>query len=366
MNSVTEAERQVLIALIELTDPIETPNNTYYAFYPKSLEDAAAYFRSLRQDWTPAYVSLLGRGLLRTVDSGYALTSAGAELARQERLEHPPIWYWYREYYTITTRSSAYSRFCEALYGCDWCQTSFSDMAQIRFLIQAANLVPGSRVLDLGCGKGLFAEFLSDTTGARVSGVDYVPEAIQQALQRTAAKRDRLDFTLGNFDHLDYLAGSFESVMAIDTLYMPNDLPATLRKLRDLLTPGGKMLVFYSTFCSDAAQSRETLLPDNTGLARALGQVGLSYRTWDFTEPTFRLMRRKYQLAESMRGEFEAEGTMFLYDHLIAESDKGEGPYDPRTVSMARYLYQVPAAGGIGPQSAERPGAGGSPWSPGA
>jgi ubiquinone/menaquinone biosynthesis C-methylase UbiE len=362
MKSVTEAERQVLIALIELADPIETPNNTHYAFYPKSLEDAAAYFRSLRQDWTPAYASLVARKLLRTVDAGYALTSAGAELARQERLDHPPIWYWYREYYTITARSPAYSRFCEGLYGCDLCQTSFSDMAQIRFLIQVANLVPGSRVLDLGCGNGLLAEFLSDTTGARVAGVDYVPEAIQQALEHTAAKRDRLDFSVGNLDHLDYPAGSFELVISIDSIYMPNDLPATLRKLRDLLTPGGKMLVFYSTFCLDASQSRETLFPDHTDLARALRHVGLSYRTWDFTEPTFRLMRRKYQLAESMRGEFEAEGTMFLYDHLIAESDKGEGAYDPQTVRMARYLYQVPAAGGLKPQSAGRLGSGGPRW----
>jgi SAM-dependent methyltransferase len=181
-------------------------------------------------------------------------------------------------------------------------------------------------------------------------------------LEHTAAKRDRLDFSVGNLDHLDYPAGSFELVISIDSIYMPNDLPATLRKLRDLLTPGGKMLVFYSTFCLDASQSRETLFPDHTDLARALRHVGLSYRTWDFTEPTFRLMRRKYQLAESMRGEFEAEGTMFLYDHLIAESDKGEGAYDPQTVRMARYLYQVPAAGGLKPQSAGRLGSGGPRW----
>src|SRR5512146_561253 len=126
IRGIAEAERQVLIALIELAEPIETPNNTHYNFYPKTLEDAATYFRSLRQDWTMASARLAARGLLNHGEAGYTLTSAGAALARQERLDHPPIWYWYREYYTITRRSRAYSRFCEDLYGRDMCQTDFS------------------------------------------------------------------------------------------------------------------------------------------------------------------------------------------------------------------------------------------------
>lgn len=343
----TEAERQVLIALIELSEPIETPNNTHYAFYPKTIEAAAAYFRSLREDWSPAYTSLAARGLLQSEPAGYTLTGAGAALARQERLDHPPIWYWYREYYPITATSPVFSRFCAQLYGRDLCQSNFSDMSQIDFLLQAAGLKPGDRVLDLGCGRGLFAEYLSDTTGARCWGVDYVPEAIQDARQRTAAKRDRLCFQVGNFDHLEYApalfdaSGSFDVLVSIDTLYMPNDLPATLRVLKNLLAPGGKMLVYYLTLLFDPTQTRTSLQPDNTDLARALQQVGLAYRTWDFSEPTFHLMRRKHRLAQAMRAEFEAEGTLFLYNHLIAELDGGTAPYDPHTTNLSRYLYLV-------------------------
>jgi SAM-dependent methyltransferase len=340
-KSLTEAERQVLIAFIELTEPIETPNNTHYAFYPKTLEDAAAYFHSLREDWTSANTRLAECGMLRQDSQGYSLTEVGAALARQERLDHPPIWYWYREYYTITSRSRAYSRFCEALYGRDLCQTNFSDMAQLDLLIQVADLKSGDRVLDLGCGKGLFAEYLSDVTGARAWGVDYTPKAIQQALERTSAKRDRLDFKVGNLDHLDYTAGSFDCLVSIDTIYMPNNLPATFQVLRDLLAPGGKMLIFYLSMLFDPAQPRELLQPDHNDMARVLNQVGLPYRTIDLTEPTFHLMRRKHSLAQSMRPEFEAEGTLFLYDHLIAESDSGSTPFDPQTVMLSRYLYEI-------------------------
>ncbi len=38
-----EAERQVLIATIEMEEPIETDNNRGYQFYPKTLEEAASY-----------------------------------------------------------------------------------------------------------------------------------------------------------------------------------------------------------------------------------------------------------------------------------------------------------------------------------
>jgi SAM-dependent methyltransferase len=338
---LTEAERQVLIAHIELVDPFETPNNTHYAFHPQTLEDAAAYFRGLREDWAPAYPSLLQRGLLTQEAGAFLLSEAGKQAARQERLDHPPIWYWYREYYTITSRSPVYSRFCQRLYGRDLCQTDFSDMAQIDFLVQQSALQPGMRALDLGCGKGLFAEYLSDCTGARAVGIDYIPEAIAQAQQRTETKRDRLHFSVANLDHLAEVQGPFDLLTSIDTLYMPNDLPETLRKMRALLAPGGKMLIFYTEMIFDPAQTRDILLPGGSGLAKALDAVGLPYRTWDFSQATFSLIRRKRILAQEMRPEFEAEGTLFLYDHLYMESSEGDEAYDPATANLCRYLYEV-------------------------
>lgn len=339
--NISEAERQVLIALIELAEPMETPNNTHYTFYPKTMEEAATYFLTFREDWPPAFASLRARGLLKSGDSGHELTGAGTALARQERLDHPPIWYWYRLYYHITATSRVYSRFCTELYGHDLCQTDFSDMAQIDMLLQVARLKPGDRVLDLGCGNGLFAEYVSDRTGAKVWGVDYVPEAIQQAQQRTASKCDRLTFRTGNFDHLEYPNQFFDLLISIDTLYMPNNLPATLQVLNNLLAPGGQMLIYYLTILFAPDQPRTVLQPDQTNLARALQQLNLPYRTWDLSESTFHMMRRKHRLAKAMRQDFEEEGTTFLYDHLIAESDSGTSPYDPQTANLARYLYQV-------------------------
>ncbi len=341
MNPFSEAEIQVLIVLIELAQPVETPNNNFYHFFPQTVEEAATYFKDFRADWSPAFPSLVARGLIVPGGDGWRLTPAGLAVARELRCARPPIYYWYREYYTNAPRSPAYIRFCEQLYGQYLCQANFSDMDQLARLVDVLDLSPGERALDLGCGLGLIAEYLSASTGAAFCGMDYCPEAIAQALERTAGQRDRLDFAVQNLDSLDFSDGSFDALTAIDTLYMPNDLDATLRKMAALLKPGGRMGIFYSTFLWDVGGERARLQAGHTPLGEALTGVGLRFQTWDFSQETHCHMQRKHQIGDSLRPAFAAEGRLDLYDYILAESDASSAPFDPASCAITRYLYRV-------------------------
>ena len=341
MDSFSEAEIQALIALLELAQPKETPNNNFYTFYPKTMEEAATYFRKYRVDWTATYAGLVAKGLLIQAGPLYHLTEAGRDQAAQVRDARPPIWYWYKEFFTEAPRSPAYARLCEALYGKNLCQAGFSDMAQLEALLGVMDLGEGQRALDLGCGVGMVAEYISDVTGAYVSGMDYIPDAIAQAQARTVSKRERLSFHVGNLDALPFPPGSFDALISIDTLYMPNDLDSTLAQMCSLLSPGGRMAVFYIEMIGDPHGSRESLRADRTPLGLALQRAGLAYRTWDFSAETYALMQRKRQIAEAMRADFAAEGRSFLCDHLITESESNPAPFDPQTSTMSRYLYVV-------------------------
>jgi len=341
MDSLSEAEIQALIALLELVCPKETPNNNFYSFYPKTLDEAASYFRKYREDWTSAYASLVAKGLLYQKGSQYKLTETGLNLAHQMRDARPPIWYWYKEFYLEAPNSPAFAMFCERLYGKSLCQDGFSDMNQIEALLRLANLGEHNKVLDLGCGNGMITEYISDVTGACVAGLDYIPEAIAQAQKRTIAKPGRLSFHVGNLDNLPFPQRSFDCLIAVDSLYMPNDLDSTLAQMQNLLIPAGQMLVFYSQMVWDVQSSRDILKAEKTPLGQALQKAGLAYRTWDFSAETYALMQRKRQLAEAMRADFETEGRLFLYNHLIAESESNPAPHDPQTSTMSRYLYQV-------------------------
>lgn len=336
-----EDERQVLIALIELSEPVETENNTTYHFYPATLEQAAAYFGDLRGDWTLAYPSLVEQKALAFENGTYVLTEWGKTVARQERLDHPPIYYWYRAFFPAAARSRAYARFCEKLYGMNFYQAGFSDLDQVREIIKFGRLGPESRILELGCGLGGITEYLSDQTGARAWGVDYIPEAVDLARQRTHDKRDRLDFWHGNLDHLEKLDGQWDTLVSVDTLYMPNDLPQTLSAMRSLLRSGGQMLIFYSHFLFQPGESRDHLKPEGNALGAALAEMGFSYEAKDFSEATHHLMRRKHRLALEMQSEFEAENSQFLLDFILRESDGGESPFDPEMNIYSRYMYRV-------------------------
>ncbi len=341
MIPYSEAEIQVLIVLIELSQPKETPNNNFYTFYPKNIDEAARYFKQFRQDWAPAYPSLQAKDLIVADGQGYALTRAGAAEANRVRDARPPIYYWYKEYYTITTDSPAYAEFCTRLYGKNLCQANFSDMSQLTKLIEILDLKEGNRLLDIGCGKGMIAEYISDLTGAHFVGIDYSPEAIQQAVERTTEKRDRLSFQVGNMDELDFAAHSFDAITSIDTLYMPTDLDATLARMVELLKPGGQMAIFYSQMNWEHPEDRLSLLPGNTPLGTALKRQSLPYRTWDYSEQTYRHMQEKRRIGEELRPVFAAEGHLALYNYIITESEQSTAPYNPDTYPASRYLYHV-------------------------
>ncbi len=336
----SEAEMQLLIALIELAQPIETPNNNSYRFYPKTLAEAATYFRCHLEPWDDACRSLTARGLVRADGMAHVLTDVGIAAAHRVRAARPPIYYWYREFYVEATASPAYGRFCMRLYGSDLCQAGFTDVAQLQLLLDATRLGPTSRVLDLGCGTGVVAEHISDATGAFVCGLDYVPEAIALAQTRTRAKGECLTFRLGDLNALDEPPGSFDTIIAIDSLYMAHDLAATVQRMGEIVGPTGQMALLYSYLAWDAP-SRTDLQAERTPLAVALRANHLPFRAYDLSADMHDLMQRKYRLGQEMRDEFVAEGRAMLYEHIIAESDRGTAPFDPATSPYTRYLYHV-------------------------
>ena len=334
-SELNEAEIQLLIALAELADPIETPNNIGYTFFPQSLEEAGTYFRRFRQPWQDAQSSLSARGLITAAP--LQLTDAGLAVARSLRLARPPIYYWYRDFYLRTAHSPANAEFCQRVYGRDLCQQGFMDMQQLDLAVQQTAIGPGCRVLDLGCGAGQIAEYISDQTGARVWGLDYIPEAIELAQARTASKRARLAFRVGSLDRLDYPPASFDVLLAFDTLYMPVNLLDTLRQMRALLAPGGRMAALYS---NDYPGLSGQVLDASCGpLGAALRELGLPYTAVDLTAADARHALVKQAVVEDLRPAFAAEGQDFLSDLRAAEAQGVLGAV--AAGFHTRYLYRI-------------------------
>jgi SAM-dependent methyltransferase len=230
----------------------------------------------------------------------------------------------YTAYYAVTQHSAAHRAFCERVFGLDLCQHGFADMEQLELLAQATGLGPADRALDLGCGSGMIAEYLSDRTGAHITGLDYIPEAIRVARERTAAKATRLAFMVGDINRLGLPAAAFDVILSIDTLYFSNDYVATLRALKGALAPGGRLGLLYShgpgPGVDREAFQKETLAPDRTPLADALQANGLAFRTLDLTRQDYRLALRRREVLAELEPQFAADGALFIHKDRLGDA----------------------------------------------
>jgi len=249
----------------------------------------------------------------------------------------------YTSYYAVAEHSRAHHSFCERAFGKDLCQHGFTDSAQLDLLLHVTQLGPAHRVLDLGCGNGMMAEYLSDVTGSHITGLDYIAPAITRAQERTAAKSKRLVFLVGDINQLELPPQSFDIVLSIDSIYFSENYTTTIEALKAALRPRGQMAMFYSYGREPSIPRAEfpvdKLPPRNTPLADALTANNLAFRSWDLTRQDYDLARRRREILEDLKLQFEAEGIMFIYENRLGEC-KGicqavkDGLH-------ARYLYHV-------------------------
>lgn len=98
----------------------------------------------------------------------------------------------------------------------------------------------GKRVLDVGCGTGLFAHEAA-RRGAFVVGVDYSPEAI--AVARTTHVHPHLSFRCENIFKSKALKEKYDVVVSLGTLEHLDEPYAALKKFKSLLAPNGSIIL---------------------------------------------------------------------------------------------------------------------------
>lgn len=140
------------------------------------------------------------------------------------------------------------------------------------------------RILDLGCGPGLYAQRLAKL-GHAVTGIDYGPASVRYA--RETAAREGLDCTyqLADLREADFGQG-FDLVMQIYgeiNVFKPADADLILRKAYAALQEGGLILLEVEDF---AAVKREGQVPpgwfaSQAGLFSEQPYVYLSESFWD-------------------------------------------------------------------------------------
>lgn len=225
--------------------------------------------------------------------------------------------------------SSAYGTFCERVYGRDLRQLNAVDEEQLQKLLSSLHLNESHRVLDLGCGGGFISEYISDITGAKVTGIDFVDDIIKSAQKRTLLKKDRLTFLTADLNNLSetfekkILSASdkFNYIISIDALYFVDDITDIIKSMKRLLRPGGQFATFY-TYKKQVGDEGNKLNPKQNKLGKALTSSGFRYVTYDFTENEKLIWLKTKQAAEDLKQSFITEGHQKTYEERIWEANR--------------------------------------------
>jgi SAM-dependent methyltransferase len=293
-------------------------------------------FTATKEEWNEAISGLVDGGFLVRENDAYSLTEEAQTLA--QRFGNEISARFFDQILLIHEQSQTYGVFCERVYGDDLTQMSMVTMPQLQQLLAVLELDEHSRVLDIGCGSGRISEYISDATQAAVTGIDFAAETIARARARTAGKRHRLTFEVGDMDDLRFPNSSFSAVISIDTIYFARDLSEAVVRMRELLIPGGQMGIFF-TQSVKPDEPKERLAPETTELAGALDDASLRYRIWDLTEEECAFWRSFVAVAEELETSFEREGNTEIFKMMVFEGRAQlESVEDGR---ITRYLYHV-------------------------
>jgi SAM-dependent methyltransferase len=122
----------------------------------------------------------------------------------------------------------------------------------------AAELAPGRRVLDAGCGTGYGTRLLEDAGASEVTGIDLSPAAIAAAGERCAAAT----LVEGDLTATGLAAGSFDLITCFEVIEHLEAHEEVITELHRLLASDGVLLI--------SSPNREVYLAGNPHHVREL------------------------------------------------------------------------------------------------
>ncbi len=249
--------------------------------------------------------------------------------------------------YRFTTLAHATHDFCNPL-----------GAGTLSRFVEALELEPGARVLDVGCGKGELLVRVVARWGARGTGVDLNPTFLDEARARAAA--GGAPGAGGGIEWIEgaaatALAGSrtFDLAMCVGSAHALGALPEALAALHRRLAPGGRLLLGHGywkrepepEYLAGFGGSRDELgtLEDNRAALAAAGfelldEAASTEAEWDAYEDRY---------AANIERHFEAHPADPDREAFLARSRSWHALYrrwGRDTMGFALYRARRPAA----------------------
>jgi len=126
-----------------------------------------------------------------------------------------------------------------------WYETplgSVSDRLEQELVFSMAGVKDGERVLDAGCGTGIYSIELAKE-GARVTGLDASLGMLEWARAKAGRAGRKIDLIKADARNIPFPDGHFDLVLSVCMLCFVRERQAALLEMKRVLRPGGRLVI---------------------------------------------------------------------------------------------------------------------------
>ncbi len=218
---------------------------------------------------------------------------------------------YYHDYYQFKGRSQWMEKIWSEAFADQYPEGlehyGYLTLQDLGIIASRLDLAPGSRLLDIGCGKGGPGLKIAQDLQLKLTGVDVIPEAVEQAeVFKTAFDLVYpAHFEVGEFFSLPLEDASVDAVICIDSLWASTNKIQALAEANRVMKPGAKFIFTYWDLHTVEA------IP-------LLEQSGLKFISREDTPNWKEYQQRVYAGIEKYKDELVAEmgegANMLLYE----------------------------------------------------
>ena len=157
------------------------------------------------------------------------------------------------------------------------------DTDKLKRMAERLNIKPGSMVLDVGTGTGVFIPFLLSRIGkkGRITALDFAEEMLEKA--RAKGFNGDIDYLHADVASIPLADETFDAIVCYSTFPHFQDKPKALVEINRVTKIGGKLLICHTTSRTIINQLHRQIpevendtIPDESEMRTMLQEAGFT------------------------------------------------------------------------------------------